>query len=118
MLRDLNEGPPVAKSGPPTIRLLLESKNGQGMTTTAAVRRRIRRALIAAGILLVAILATGTVIDVMSFDRTSGGYDPPYTDYTGEPIDWTTVKTIKKKNKNYEKEVILTMKMHQFQNSF
>ena len=27
--------------------------------------------------------------DGLSFDRTSGGYEPPYTDdYTGEPIDW------------------------------
>jgi hypothetical protein len=28
------------------------------------------------------------VQDVLYFDGTSGGYEPPYTDYTGEPIDW------------------------------
>lgn len=54
--------------------------------------KRLRNALVygfaAAGFALVELLATGVVIDVLSFDRTSGGYEPPYTGYTGEPIDW------------------------------
>lgn len=40
--------------------------------------------------MLVASLSVGVAIDVLSFDRTRGGYEPPYTGYTGEPIDWET----------------------------
>ncbi len=40
------------------------------------------------GILLTALLVGGVVADRLSFDRTSGGNVPPYTDFTGEPIDW------------------------------
>ena len=40
------------------------------------------------GFVLVVLLAGGLVADALSFDRTSGGYEPPYTGYTGEPIDW------------------------------
>ncbi|QIN77318.1 hypothetical protein GBA65_00970 [Rubrobacter marinus] len=46
------------------------------------------RALAVAGFVLLAALAAGLVADGLSFDRTSGGDEPPYTDYTGEPIDW------------------------------
>lgn len=62
------------------------------MATKSSRRRGIKRAFVAAGVLLVAILVTGVVIDVLSFDRTKGGYEPPYTGYTGEPVDWTTVE--------------------------
>lgn len=40
------------------------------------------------GLVLSLAVVTGLVLDIASFDRTSGGYEPPYTDYTGEPIDW------------------------------
>jgi hypothetical protein len=36
---------------------------------------------------LTSLLVGGLVADGLSFDRTSGGYEPPYTGYTGEPID-------------------------------
>lgn len=42
----------------------------------------------ALGLILTLALVVGLAVDVASIDRTSGGYDPPYTDYTGEPIDW------------------------------
>lgn len=42
----------------------------------------------ALGFVLTALLVGGLVADALSFDRTSGGYEPPYTGYTGEPIDW------------------------------
>jgi hypothetical protein len=35
------------------------------------------------------LFIAGLILDVQAFDRTSGGYEPPYTDYTGTPIDWT-----------------------------
>ncbi len=40
------------------------------------------------GAAAVTFLAIGFVQDVRAFDRTSGGYEPPYTSYVGEPIDW------------------------------
>lgn len=40
------------------------------------------------GLVLAALLVGGVIADGLSFDRTSGGYEPPYTGYTGEPIDW------------------------------
>ncbi len=63
------------------------------MTTNPAGPRRTKLAFIAVAALLIAMAAAGIVADVSSFDRTRGGYEPPYTDYTGEPVDWTTVET-------------------------
>jgi hypothetical protein len=45
-------------------------------------------ALAVVGLVLAALLVGGVITDGLSFDRTSGGYEPPYTGYTGEPIDW------------------------------
>lgn len=42
---------------------------------------------------VVALLAIGLVLDLRAFDQTRGGYEPPYTDYTGMPIDWAEVDT-------------------------
>ncbi len=39
--------------------------------------------------LAVGLVAAGAIADFRSFDRTKGGYDPPYTGYTGEPTDWS-----------------------------
>lgn len=59
-------------------------------------RRRARRAatwatraLAAVGALALALLTLGVVADVRAVDRTRGGYEPPYTGWTGTPIDWT-----------------------------
>lgn len=40
------------------------------------------------GLATVVLLAVGIVADYRGFDRTRGGYEPPYTGYTGEAIDW------------------------------
>ena len=40
------------------------------------------------GILLIIIIFWGIGKDFASFDRTKGGYEPPYTEYTGAPINW------------------------------
>lgn len=40
------------------------------------------------GLILTLLLIIGVVIDLASFDRTRGGYEPPYTAYTGQPTDW------------------------------
>ncbi|MDQ7728535.1 hypothetical protein [Halomonas sp. SpR8] len=34
-------------------------------------------------------------MDFRSFDQTQGGYEPPYTDVTGQPIHWEKLDTTK-----------------------
>lgn len=46
-----------------------------------------------AGLLISAGLVAGTLVaalvtDIRAIDSTRGGYEPPYDDYTGEPINW------------------------------
>lgn len=43
------------------------------------------------GLLLPALLLAGAVADLLAFDRTRGGYAPPYQDVVGPPIDWTAL---------------------------
>lgn len=43
-------------------------------------------------LLLVILVGVGVFLDYRSFDRTSGGYEPPYTDWTGTPIDWAATE--------------------------
>ena len=45
-----------------------------------------------AGIGVVAVIGTGVglAVDVSNMDRTRGGYEAPYTGWTGAPIDWTS----------------------------
>lgn len=52
------------------------------------IRKYLIGTFAALGALAAVFLVAGLVQDVRSFDGTSGGYEPPYTDYTGEPIDW------------------------------
>jgi hypothetical protein len=40
-----------------------------------------------------ALVLAGLGADIRSFDTTSGGYEPPYEDFTGEPIDWSQTET-------------------------
>jgi hypothetical protein len=53
------------------------------------VARWANRVFAGIGVVLTAILVTGLVLDVSNFDRTRGGYSPPYEGWTGEPIDWS-----------------------------
>jgi hypothetical protein len=49
----------------------------------------VTRGLAGVGALAIVGLGTGLTIDVSNVDRTRGGYEPPYTGWTGTPIDWT-----------------------------
>jgi hypothetical protein len=40
------------------------------------------------GMATILLLAAGALADVLAIDPTSGGYEAPYTDYSGDPIDW------------------------------
>ena len=51
-------------------------------------RRKVVAAAIGIALVATALLTIGTVADVRSFDRTSGGYDYPYAGVTGDPLDW------------------------------
>ena len=44
----------------------------------------------AVGLAATALIVGGIAADFSSFDRTQDGYDPPYTGWTGETIDWQT----------------------------
>ena len=60
----------------------------QGAGRLARARGLVVGAFAVLGLALAAMLVGGVIADGLSFDRTSGGYEPPYTGYTGEPIDW------------------------------
>jgi len=45
----------------------------------------------AIGLLLSVVIVTGLVLDFRDFDRTRGGYEPPYEGVTGAPIDWDSM---------------------------
>lgn len=55
-------------------------------------RRRVAKAAAGLGVACAVLVGAGVVADVMAFDRTSGGYEPPYEGWTGEPIDWTAAE--------------------------
>ena len=44
--------------------------------------------LAAVGGLAITLFVVGFWLDFQDFDRTSGGYEPPYEGVVGEPIDW------------------------------
>lgn len=52
------------------------------------MRKAILYVFAGLGLALSLLIGVGAWIDVRSFDRTQGGYEPPYTGYTGEPTDW------------------------------
>ena len=41
------------------------------------------------GVLATGLVGVGLVLDYVGFDQTEGGFSPPYTDFTGTPVDWT-----------------------------
>lgn len=45
------------------------------------------------GVVAALLFVTGVVADLRNFDRTRGGYEPPYTGYTGTPTDWRALDT-------------------------
>lgn len=45
------------------------------------------------GFISVLLLCIGFIMDFRSFDQTQGGYEPPYTDFTGQPIHWQELDT-------------------------
>jgi hypothetical protein len=48
----------------------------------------LTKALASVGVVSIVLVIVGLAIDVSNFDTTSGGYEPPYADFVGEPIDW------------------------------
>lgn len=52
------------------------------------MKRVVRLGLAGIGIVALLLLNLGLFLDYRNFDRTSGGYEAPYTDYSGTPIDW------------------------------
>ena len=51
--------------------------------------RRVVVAIFAVvGVIASVVFGVGLALDIASFDPTRGGYEPPYTDFTGTPIDF------------------------------
>ena len=96
-----NASGPSATSAPP-----LSTASARGSMSRRSVQRRertwgwsrtarrfargARSAFAVLGIVLSGALLVGFVADVRNVDHTSGGYEAPYTDWTGTPIDWST----------------------------
>lgn len=66
------------------------------MSATRREQPRLRRVarwgrdvLAVVGALALVVTVVATVLDLRGFDRTRGGYDPPYEGWTGTPIDWS-----------------------------
>lgn len=58
------------------------------MVTRITLRNVAFYTLAATGVVATLLLVVGGIADVRAFDRTSGGNESPYTEYSGEPIDW------------------------------
>lgn len=58
------------------------------MNMTTAGRRAVQ-GFAAIGAALTGLIAYGIWEDAGGFDTTRGGYEAPYTDFTGEPMDWS-----------------------------
>lgn len=63
------------------------------MTLVHTLKRSALGLFAGLGCLSSVLFLTGLAIDIGNFDNTRGGYEPPYTGWTGSPIDWTTVDT-------------------------
>ena len=44
--------------------------------------------IISALAVVLVLLVSSVAVEFMSFDRTKGGYEPPYTGYTDEAVNW------------------------------
>jgi hypothetical protein len=73
---------------PPDHDTAFTERKGESAVSVFTVVRNIFAAI---GVVLAAGLGAGFALDVAAFDNTRGGYDPPYTNYTGEPIDWSVM---------------------------
>lgn len=60
-----------------------------GRPRLARFGRWVRNALAVVGALALVLVVVGTALDLRGFDRTRGGYEPPYEGWTGTPIDWS-----------------------------
>ncbi|PCF93912.1 hypothetical protein [Vreelandella nigrificans] len=57
------------------------------------VRKTIIVGFALVGFVSVLLLCIGLIMDFRSIDQTQGGYEPPYTDFTGQPIRWQELDT-------------------------
>jgi len=49
------------------------------------------RGFAAIGFSLVLLISVGLYLDIKEMDHTEGGYEPPFTGVTGDPIDWDSM---------------------------
>ncbi len=61
--------------------------------TTRLIIKMMTAVFALIGFISVLLLCIGFIMDFRSFDQTQGGYEPPYTDFTGQPIRWQELDT-------------------------
>lgn len=66
--------------------------SGVAAPAVEAGRRRRWTRWAAGGAVVVLVGGGALVRDVARIDPTSGGYESPYTDVRGEPIDWSAMR--------------------------
>ncbi len=52
------------------------------------IKKILINAFAVIGLCSITFLVIAIAKDFSEFDKTKGGYEPPYEQYTGEPIDW------------------------------
>ena len=67
-----------------------ESENDNNTTNAGRtmILQGVLYGLAAIGLLFTLGVVFGVAADYAAFDPTSGGYEPPYENYSGEPLDW------------------------------
>jgi len=56
-------------------------------------RQALLHTLAGVGTPSITLTLGGLALDISRFDPTQGGYEPPYTDFTGTPINWAELDT-------------------------
>ena len=80
-----------ASATPPHVAATTNAREPSGRgSNVRAIGRGTRSAFAVLGVVLSGALVAGFVADVRNVDHTAGGYEAPYTGWTGTPIDWST----------------------------
>ncbi|MCK0471192.1 hypothetical protein [Halalkalibacter sp. APA_J-10(15)] len=58
---------------------------------TATIKKITMVGFMIFGMVMFLLLVIGLYLDISRFDETSGGYEPPYENYSGNPIDFSAL---------------------------
>lgn len=55
------------------------------------IKKIMTRFFLVIGIISFTFFVVGLLVDIRSFDETKGGYESPYENYTGQPINFSAL---------------------------